>query len=177
MMPMEQAYNRLISRTDAEVGTAAFQAAIRRYHDAVCAPSGSYDLIIKMFNDLDTLIFHGDLRGRVNLRWEALDHVTVLGRHTEKNGELLGVTIPPVSWHVPRVRIRLNVDVDWTQIPRWVLIGTVVHEMLHAYFYVHCGVVGYHDSITEEGMDRSHGRFFHAAARHVEAVWGLQLLD
>lgn len=174
LLDMRQAHNRLFEHSFSDEASPGWQAALQRYKQVMSGPYGSTDLPIKMFNDLDTLIFHGDLKHRVNMKWEACDKV---GISQSFGGTLLGLTIPPTTWSVPRIRIRINIDVDWRQLPRKMLIGTVVHEMLHAYYYVHCGVAGYQDVVTERGMDISHGVFFYSAGKRIEQRWGLELFD
>ncbi|KAI7052050.1 hypothetical protein KC327_g686 [Hortaea werneckii] len=172
-LSMHDAYRRLISKHQGEESSPDWQAALRRYIEAMSAPYGSLDLPIKMFNDLDTLIFHGDLKHRVNMRWETCRRVGLCRPYQT----LLGITMAPTNWTIPRIRVGINIDVDWRKVPRTQLIGTVVHEMLHAYFYVHCGVAGHRDLVLGGRMDEGHGVYFYAAGRQLERRWRLTLFD
>ena len=70
-------------------------------------------MVIKVFDDLDLLLFHRDLKHRVNVRWESFKLINS-ARLTRNDPErvVFAFTTPPVPWAVPRVRIRLNADVD-----------------------------------------------------------------
>ncbi|OQO09053.1 hypothetical protein B0A48_05944 [Cryoendolithus antarcticus] len=114
----------------------------------------TWDLPAKMFNDLDLMIFHGQLRGRFVLRWEAT---------TIADPGLLGNTLKIPSEGPSRpghVRIALRYTMDWSCYPRPLMIGVLVHEMLHAYFIIMCGTG------TEESTlrDTAHGDYWMSAA-------------
>ncbi|KAK4539580.1 hypothetical protein LTR36_010516 [Oleoguttula mirabilis] len=126
------------------------------------------------FNDLDTLLFHGDLRRRVNVKWESLRAIGLVSRGYNPD-EILAFKLLPASWFVPRVRTRLNADLDWACMPKKVVIGAPGHETLHAYYYIHCGVAGYRDVVNGPGMDNAHGFFFTLVAETIEVETGLNL--
>ena len=99
--------------------------------------------------------------GRVNFERESFKAINVL----QRPDQTLGFTMPPNTKHAPRVKIRLNADLDWASLGKRALLGFLAHEMLHAYFFIHCGVSGYHDLVTMPGMDSGHGIYFTRAAR------------
>lgn len=164
---------RLNSRTTItpEVGT-----ALQRYHIALSMPEDSFDIAIKMFNDLDAILFHGDLKRRVNARWIDLRHDPVSAESARiRAPRWLAATNMPCDARWPRVWLRLNTHSPlWGREKRFVM-ATLVHEMIHAYFYVHCGETGCDDEVTERGMDEGHGFFFHEARKRIEALTGLTL--
>ncbi|TKA77701.1 hypothetical protein B0A55_04010 [Friedmanniomyces simplex] len=92
-------------------------AAIERLRNSKPLPHASYDLPIKMFNDLDTVLFHGQLKRRINLRWSKYEHGDSPWPDI-KNGAVLGVTCPAGDHGQPRVAIHLNVLYPWVEEPR-----------------------------------------------------------
>jgi len=92
--------------------------------------------LLKAFNDLDILLFHGVLRNRVHLQWI---------RHGKSQEGLIAWTAPPHSDINPSHRIRIDMTVEgawygysaeWGRPDVW---GTLIHEMLHAYLLIMSG--------------------------------------
>lgn len=118
----------------------------------------SWDLTVKMFNDLDTIVFHGDLRNRVRVQWIDL---RTIGEHG------LAFTQPPANYNVGRITINMSSDTNWTELPEGLMLGVPLHEMLHAYFMVWC-----RDDTTEayyeRGQNPEHGEIYMRCARRIE---------
>ena len=167
---MKQAFHRLFQPEDDPAPER--EAARQRYRQAMQNPHWSSDMPIKMFNDIDILLFRGDLRRRVNVKWDSFRAISIC----QQPDQILGFTMPPNTSHAPRVKIRLNTDQDWARLGKRALLGTLAHEMLHAYFFIHCGVSGYHDLVTVPGMDSGHGFYFTRAAELMEVHSGLKML-
>ena len=117
------------------------------------------DLLVKMFNDLDTVVFHGDLRYRVCLRWTDMRTLGMRG-----DG---GCTLAPSNYNIGRIDIFLSADIDWSAYPDDLPLGVLLHEMLHAYFMVWCRNATI-EMDPEPGQLPTHGRIFMAAARRIE---------
>ena len=121
----------------------------------------TWDLLVKMFNDLDIILFHGDLRRRVCLKWVDM---RLCGMPRQ-----LGYTHCPMNWNTHRITIMMSSDTEWRQFPPEYALGVLLHEMLHAYFAVWCG----HDTIEiawEPDQHPGHGIIFMAAARRMERL-------
>ena len=86
--------------------------------------SPSWDLYVKMFNDLDTVVFHGNLRHRVHFRWEEVR------RNTRNNA--LAFTETPEQVNGTRIAIVMSSDTDWSHHALEDGMGVLLHEMLHA---------------------------------------------
>jgi hypothetical protein len=89
------------------------------------------DIFIKAATDLDLLLFNGVLRGHITITWKTipLSH-GVLVRGTCQT--LFART------RFRRMRIALNKTL-FHEGARWEVLGTLVHEMLHAYLAIVLG--------------------------------------
>ncbi|KAF7192627.1 hypothetical protein HII31_06033 [Pseudocercospora fuligena] len=126
----------------------------------------TWDLIIKVFDDIDACYFGGDLRRRVYLRWRPFDADEQIA---------IGMTMSVCPFkNRRRVSIHLRTNHKWEAVPKTTALGTLVHEMLHAYFLIHCGDFG---SIEFGCADPSHGPIFMAAARMLERLTSLDLTN
>ncbi|KAK3669963.1 hypothetical protein LTR78_010135 [Recurvomyces mirabilis] len=151
-----------------------FNDALNRIRQAMTMPHASGSLLIKMFNDLDTVIFHNKLRRRIYLSWR---HLTQEDPELIRNpcAVLWGQTNPANFHGQPRIAIELNTQAPWSATTRKDSVGVLVHEMLHAWFMVHCGIPD--DVIVAKGMDVHHGYYFHSARVHIEQNFGLVFLE
>ena len=139
------------------------------------------DLQVKMFNDLDKVLFHGDLKRRVILRWadtgECFERVGPGYGPGEGPGAM---TIEAGTDGQPRIHIRMNAIAAQLPYPHGppmadrnaFYIGVVVHEMVHAWFFVHCGLrgpgsPGFVDPALGPGQDPHHGYYFYDPAKCV----------
>lgn len=114
-----------------------------------------YELVTKMFNDLDTAIFHGDLRYRVYLIWEDMQR--------SGNGTLNGYCRSPLWGTGERIGICMATRG---------VFGTLLHEMLHAYLKVWSrGGTDQEPSIEPE-RGPGHGQTFMTCARYLERRLG-----
>lgn len=164
MLTIDQAYNRLFAQWDTGGrGERRYRAALNRIQEAVNTQVPSYDLIIKMFNDLDTVVFHRDLGRRVLVKWAPI--------HQNSPWHPIGYTAEHgQACPSPRLTIFLANDYGWIG-ARWQnCIGVLLHEMLHAYFMIWC-LQGRLEPTWEAGKDAGHGPYPMAAARRIEAQW------
>ncbi|KAK4547316.1 hypothetical protein LTR36_000971 [Oleoguttula mirabilis] len=131
------------------------QQARARLHRAWNLPSWQTtpDLYIKIFNDLDLLLFAGQLYKRVCISWKDLDNI---------EASALTWARMPFGWWHRRIRIHLGRSL-YLESPKAVVWGTVIHEMLHAYIMV-----------VEVPLWRpgSHCEHFWEAARRLAAALG-----
>ncbi|OQO07518.1 hypothetical protein B0A48_07215 [Cryoendolithus antarcticus] len=117
-----------------------------------------------MFHDLDAALFNGQLRGRVILNWEAVN--IYQNRKLGYTEHVLAAGDDP-----EHIKIALRYNMDWSCYPRHLMIGVLVHEMLHAYFMIYCGT-------CEEPLtlrDAGHGEYWMCAAFIIEQRTGLLL--
>ena len=142
---------------------AQYAAAFKGLQGAATLPK-MWDLIAKIFNKIDILIFHGQLRNRVRLRW---------GDMPGSDERIAAFTLKDDAHPEIRIEIVLNCKKDYTVRPRNVVMGILVHKMLHAYFLVRCGIA------TEPpiGPDiRGHGMVWKRAAYDIEQMTGLWVI-
>ncbi|KAK5137578.1 hypothetical protein LTR08_007873 [Meristemomyces frigidus] len=163
-MPQSRALQQLLSRLDAKPSKSQEAAATR-----IRATEGkpiTWELLVKMFNDLDTLVFSGDLYHRVCFRW-----VDMRFTAEEYSGQLGFAQTPgPGRWNTERIRICMSSDLNWRQWPRFYALGVLLHEMLHAYFMVWCG-----DNDIGSAEGHHHGPMFTRAAKRIEKYTGMDL--
>ena len=120
------------------------------------------DLFIKIFNDLDLVLFHGLLRDRVLLRWDNVD-LSLFPKVVAEGGVVAGYTSEPLwlTQHIERTLIVLNISVfkHYNREATW---GTLIHEMLHAYLYIStaCPANEQKCAKTRHASDPSHGPLF-----------------
>ncbi|KAK5112816.1 hypothetical protein LTR85_011150 [Meristemomyces frigidus] len=119
---------------------------------SVPANSVTPDLYIKIFNDLDELLFDGQLCNRVLVTWEDL-HGDLLGNTSSRSN---GNCCPADRIHIQLDR---NMFYEESKAKVW---GTLVHEMLHAYMFV----------MTDDAS--AHPREFGNACRALGRALGLQ---
>ena len=142
--------------------TQAYLDALLRFEEARKVDNPEWDLVTKVFNDVDTLFFHGELKGRVQLEW--MDIAGTLGLPH------CGLTTTPgVNVHTsPRgVQLRLSTSYDWARAARQAAFAMLIHEMLHAYFGIKCGW-RCAEPVWEPGADAFHGLWFMTAAKELE---------
>nr|OQO25256.1 hypothetical protein B0A51_07037 [Rachicladosporium sp. CCFEE 5018] len=120
----------------------------------------TWDLPMKMFHDLDAALFHGQLRGRVILRWEAVN--IYQNRKLGYAQHVLAAGDDPEY-----IKIALRFNMDWSCRPRHYMIDVLVHEMLHAYYIMRCGA----------GTDTpgGHGPLFVQSAMKLRSMTGLDV--
>ncbi|EME80385.1 uncharacterized protein MYCFIDRAFT_78127 [Pseudocercospora fijiensis CIRAD86] len=158
---LQQAYERLCTYQRPDAKSNNRWKALR---EAMKCEKLTWDLIIKMFDDIDACFFNGDLRRRVYLRWRPFDGEEEIA---------IGVTMSACAWeNRKRVSISLRTNHKWEAVPKTSVLGTLVHEMVHAYFLIHCGELG---SLEFGCMDPSHGTVFTAAANMLERLTSLDL--
>ncbi|KAK5114071.1 hypothetical protein LTR85_010377 [Meristemomyces frigidus] len=163
-IPMQYALEQLIRRLDSPP-TAEQEAAAARIRTTE-GSNITWQLLVKMFNDLDALVFGGDLYHRVYLCW--VDMRLNVGGHGE-----LGITQYPGDYNRTRIRICMSTDIDWHLFPRNYALGVLLHEMLHAYFNVWC-----RDDIydpVEPGQNPDHGPMYTKAAKRIEKYTSMDL--
>lgn len=120
-----------------------------------------------MFNDIDTAIFHGDLKSRVYLQWINMYDIG-------KGHEASAFTYhDAVGWNTTRIMICMGTELLGT-VPKDQIMAVLVHEMLHAYLMVWC-----RDSEGGERTDprrgAGHGPTFMECARWIEDKLDLDL--
>ena len=171
---MFQALNRLLDDNSATDDEATARAAA---HQRITAFEASgvpvlWDLAIKIFNDFDVSYFHGDLRRRVLLKWKEFGIWEEI-RPLKDSSIAIGCTCDAnQAYNVhPRVMIALRTDCDWSH-PALSVLGTLLHEMVHAFFAINCGAEGATD---EPGDNRDHGPIWTAAAEKIEELSGHKL--
>ena len=105
------------------------------------------DLAVKIFSDLDTVIFGGKLKGSVMVKWYFMEErdptLTVIDEDGNAlQGVALGFCSKTRSWERGQRRIFLNAHSvlesqhhqTWLEMVR----GAMLHEMCHAHKYVRC---------------------------------------
>ena len=162
---MRQAVDQLLRRLDARL-TAEQEAAAARLRS--CAGGNiTWELLVKTFNDLDAVVFGGDLFHRVYISWV---NMCVIG---EGSGQL-GLTVPPKNYESCRIRICISSDMDWRKVPRFYALGVLLHEMVHAYF-----IIWYRENELDPGKEHAenpgHGPTFMKAAKRIERYMGTDL--
>ncbi|KAL8695029.1 MAG: hypothetical protein Q9218_000397 [Villophora microphyllina] len=117
------------------------------------------DLVIKAFDDLDILFFRGILATRTQLGWADPNYILASGQDPEG---IFGLT--ECLWY-GRCHISLNAIGIFlhTRNPYTHMWATLLHEMVHAYFFVLCE----HDRPTrrdyymgEDWVEGGHGEHF-----------------
>lgn len=102
------------------------KAALQRLQDLEKVGKYGPDIVFKIFNDLDTLLFHGALNGNVYLRWSSTDEFIRQNGY----GEASGRTSQP-GFVAMRVGIQLNEGVLQLSTTRLRdVISTLVHECI-----------------------------------------------
>ncbi|MCJ1226298.1 hypothetical protein MMC12_002948 [Toensbergia leucococca] len=107
-----------------------------RLNANIRTPGWGPDIVVKAFHDLDKVFFQGRLEGRVTIKWKKAKFF----KYDSSKGKTYGST-----WSkAPRgAQIFLNADaifLDQTSDPFKDMWGTLLHEMIHAYFDVMCGI-------------------------------------
>ncbi|KAL8840148.1 MAG: hypothetical protein Q9205_005866 [Flavoplaca limonia] len=132
-------------------------AALSRIGTALRLLDWGPDLIIKAFHDLDTAFFGGNLAGYTMVRWQSDAEFHQVGV-----GSSYGVTFTCFNGTEPQ-KIFLNAEVIFGEgsvghfKQMW---GTMLHEMVHAFYAILCGNVG-----------ENHGPFFREAMLSVDRYW------
>ncbi|KAF2239847.1 hypothetical protein EV356DRAFT_495649 [Viridothelium virens] len=125
------------------------------------------DIVFKVFNDLDICFFNMELCRRVYLRWQP---------HATRPGNL-AVTEQP-SRSCSRVRITLYYeDLCRGRPPLFFILGSLIHEMLHAYLIVMTS--GNDHEYNMRGQPCYHGPSFVKCAKILNRIYKgrLYLLD
>ena len=125
------------------------------------------DIIFKIFNDLDICFFNMELCRRVHLRWTS--------RPTRPDA--LAVTEPP-SRSCRRVQITLYYElICESDPPLYLVVGCLVHEMLHAYLLIM--TLGNDHEYNINGKPSYHGPSFVRCAKVLDKVYKgrLDMLD
>ncbi|KAK6438811.1 hypothetical protein LTR95_004993 [Oleoguttula sp. CCFEE 5521] len=128
-----------------------------------CLPK-TWDLPFKMFNELDQLFFGHQLQGRVVLCWNIFGDADRNPIGTTHSSPTAG-----------RARIELRLDLDWDAFGRDQILATLLHEMLHAYFFVMCGNANDLADPDWESV-KGHGEFWQVARKEIESITGLALI-
>lgn len=136
----------------------AQKAAVKRLNDLQAAHRWGPDIIFKIFNDLDLLLFRGKLKGNVYLRWDK--------QSDEMNGpdsRCLGVTSYAIGGDC-RCKLELSLtNATLATVGLRDVLSTLVHEMVHAYLLVETDADrGYSDEMTQ-----GHGHSFNKCAKAV----------
>ncbi|KAK3111236.1 hypothetical protein LTR53_013712 [Teratosphaeriaceae sp. CCFEE 6253] len=98
-------------------------AAIQRIQEALTMPQAGLDLAIKMFHDLDLLLFHGQLRRRVYMRWATTVYPDLSFVPPQGFGVIFGVTTAPNQRGQVRTAIHMNMTFPWLKAKRWDMIA------------------------------------------------------
>lgn len=133
-----------------------------------------WDIIIKTFDDFDRAYFQGILRRCVLLQWKPFREepgIFAVDPSLKNLGLTLQPNTPPNKHS--RVRIYMRTDFKWDKLPKFYMLGCLLHEMLHAYFIVKCGGEGAREIGAE---DPGHEPLFVRAAKWLEGRSGLDLL-
>jgi hypothetical protein len=107
------------------------------------------DLFIKIFNDLDIVLFNGMLRNRVHIQWKIMRGAYFAGLTTEPTWTSES-TVP-----LKGAKISLNLHMDSKELAPEYFWGVVVHEMLHAYL-----AIVTHNETLEHDTDDPNGPLF-----------------
>lgn len=136
-MSMGEATRRLENAHRPGTSLDAFQnAALQRLQDLEKVGKYGSDIVFKIFNDLDTLLFQGVLNGNVYLRWSSADEFI----SQNGNGEAAGRMSKP-GFISRRVGIQLNEDILQLSTTRLRdAISTLVHECIvsHPWPFLSC---------------------------------------
>lgn len=168
---MPQALDRLLQDHNTTVEEAAEWAASHRRIIAF-RDSGKpvmWDLVVKIFDDFDTVYFHDDLRRRVLRKWKQFGPWVEIRKVRYHEVALAATCAPgePTNTN-SRVLIAMRSDCEWGR-PDTDLLGCLLHEMLHAFFIIHCGG----QAAMED--NHGHGRIFVTAAKSIVVRCGLDL--
>lgn len=154
IMTLESAIHRLESRADPRSHlTELRRVAIRNLRTLVPYfgdPVEDKSMVFKIFNDLDLVFFDGTLRNNICLQVKRFDPKYPADTWTR-------------GFHSLRVCIRLNVFyLDGKLRPRRklsIVIRSMLHEMCHAYLFVHCGPDAEEQYVkrSEKLYDKKHG--------------------
>ena len=105
----------------------AQKAAVKRLNDLREAKRWGPDIIFKIFNDLDLLLFRGKLRGNVYLRWD-----NTSGPESKTLGSTLYSKITN-----NRCRITMGfANATKATVGLRDVLSTLIHEMVHAYLMI-----------------------------------------
>jgi len=140
-------------------------AAISRIQNALDGRPAGPDAAVKMFYDLEEVLFRGELRRRVIVRWASNVNGYPLAVPLAPEGAI-AITIPPGGYRQPRAAILINALFPY-RISLIEIVGFVVHEMIHAWYLVHCGGDIGDDQASLPGHDEHHGYYFFSAAESV----------
>ncbi|KAK5699227.1 hypothetical protein LTR17_023434 [Elasticomyces elasticus] len=179
--------------------TWAQYAARKRLLDAQTSSHGtrSPGLVIKMVNDIDTILFDGLLRNRILVHW--IDHSVYTRRMRaafskdekksnafERITRSLATTIIPPARFRDSVRPAIYISAEaicFASQSRVDLIALLVHEMLHAYLAVVSGDED--EGVPERSMDGEevgsaavgHGPMFEASCELLAARLGFKRMS
>jgi len=149
---LTEACDRLLCSPAQSITADKYAKAFTRVQTLAVAPQ-TWDLAVKAFDDFDTLLFLGELRNRVTICCKPF---------TEKEGgTTYGGCYKQGYLGDSRVTILLNTRRDYTLLQRNFLYGVLVHEMLHAWFFISCG-----------GQNAGHGTRWRRAAQALEERTG-----
>lgn len=171
---MLQALDQLLEDDSATNKEAAVWAAADQRITSFQASGApvKWDLAIKIFDDFDAVYFHGDLRRRVLLKWKEFGTWEELRPLTDSS-IALAITCGPNQAHnmLPRVMIAMRTDCGWSH-PALSIPGTLLHEMVDAFFDIQCGAEG---SFNQPGDNHDHGHIWVAAAKRIKELSGFDL--
>ena len=151
-----------------------WREAMNRIREGNVMQYAIYDFLIKIFNDLDTVIFHNNLRRRVYLCWKYLSD-TDPEVQANPNAVLWAQANPAGFRGQQRIAIELNLQAPWGLMSRQDTVGVLVHEMLHAWYMVHCGIPN--DVVLTADMDTHHGYYFHSARMYIEQNYNFEAYE
>ena len=162
---MQAAYERL-ARSHLSRHTSGYAAAQHRFDSMYERENLTWDLLVKCFNDLDTLVFQSDFRNRIVLKWVDI-------RTTDNEGAF-AYTEPPANESTGRVSIRMGSNINRAALEPDYALGVLLHEMIHAYFFIWS-----RDAAIEQSWDPRadpwHGLTFLKAAGKVGRQFGLKI--
>ena len=152
-------------------------AAIDRLIDAILdAEEYGYcpDMIVKAFADLDLVFFNGRLRGNVCVQWASDEYFQQW--HVPPGA--WGFTVRPQPGELGQCRVKLNAKTilldPSTDTSFKTMVGTMLHEMCHAYEHVRCFP---EDCDQGDGHDKHFRTKIHAVHRRAHHLLGLWAID
>ncbi|MCJ1265189.1 hypothetical protein MMC22_005064 [Lobaria immixta] len=146
----------------------AVHAAVTRLREALRIHDWKPDLVIKAFTDLDTVFFGGKLRGHITIHWRRASWWMQHFRSPQGYHRCMGTTQyldrQKAKIHLNAWRILL--DTHYAKTAMW---GVMLHEMIHAYGFVMCGLKRVTPYEQSRGWNDGHDLMFRCLIRAVNA--------
>ncbi|KAK5112934.1 hypothetical protein LTR62_003756 [Meristemomyces frigidus] len=148
-VPVTQAHT-LLKHFATQRLTWAQMAARQRLVDAHRSPHGTRTpgLLIKMINDLDTLLFGDVLRNRILVHWVNMAvYIRKLQAHRKPKEQplptVLATTVVPPKRFAGSIRPAIYLSAEimcYASESKVQPLAVLIHEMLHAYLYIMAGM-------------------------------------